>query len=111
MSTIFQICILSLILASFSSVAGSRLTRAVMMSVAPSVNYNCSDLTITEKNSSSHVIVTGTVSTCGLPQAGSYRCTLQVQYKVGKCFCVFLSWLRFLMRDQTIVKQTKFTII
>ena len=62
----------------FCTIECSRITRAVMMNVSPIANLNCSDLTITEKNRTAKVILTGTVINCDIHQAGSYKCHLQV---------------------------------
>ena len=59
-------------------VESTRIARAVMMSVAFPINLNCTDSTIMRKNSTSNVILTGTVANCYNRRAGSYKCRLQV---------------------------------
>ncbi|CAK8688854.1 unnamed protein product [Clavelina lepadiformis] len=67
------------------SVEGSRLTRAIMMSLSPPKNTNCVDSTIVEKNETSGIILTGTATQCDNLRAGTYKCTLQVwRFMKGK---------------------------
>ena len=69
----------------------ARLTRAIMMSMAHNTNFNCTDLTITEKNLTASIILSGTVTTCDNIQAGTYKCSLQVIVLVE--FLKIILWL------------------
>nr|XP_026691463.1 agrin isoform X4 [Ciona intestinalis] len=55
-----------------------RIKRAVMLSMDPQPAVECLDRTTTEKNSTSTVILTGTVQYCDVIRAGSYKCNIKI---------------------------------
>lgn len=82
MTSLIFLSVLLCFLIPSHSIEGAKLTRAVMLSMAPNINFDCVDRNITDKNSTSTVIFSGTVSKCGKKQAGTYRCTIQVFFKL-----------------------------
>ncbi len=80
MSTSFLLLTMLLLLALVGSGKTSSLyrsRRAVMMRLTDQPK-DCVESSIKEKNASNAIVITGTVTSCGSPRAGSYKCTIQV---------------------------------
>lgn len=80
MSASFLILATLLLLALVGSGEASSLyrsRRAVMMRLTDQPK-DCMESSIKEKNASNAIVITGTVTSCGSPRAGSYKCTIQV---------------------------------
>lgn len=75
---IYQLTLIYLVCLSFTHVRSARVKRAVMLAMDGMDPANCQSRTIVEKNSSSTVILTGTVKTCDKMHPTAYSCQIQV---------------------------------
>ena len=66
---------------SHQLVQSTKVSKEVLLSHLTIQNRNCTDASIVQKNITSQVILTGTVTECQLLQAGSYACTIQARSK------------------------------